>query len=150
MCYVGHMTVFKWTAFVIGAVTILLLLAALLFRLVVNPAVMEEIRANPNGDEAREAMILTYDDRTLPVNYLREGNQVFMGVDGPWWRSFQGDGKPVTMVIKGETLTGHGIVVLDDDDYVEEVFSRLRPTAPEWLPLWLNGRLVVITLSEAG
>lgn len=149
MCYVGHMTVFKWTGIVVGALAILLTLATLFFRLVINPAVMEEIRTNPTGDEAREAMILTYDDRTLPVNYLREGNLVFMGVDGPWWRSFQGDGKALTMVIKGETLTGHGVVVLDDDRYVEDVFSRLRPTAPDWLPLWLNGRLVVITLSEA-
>jgi hypothetical protein len=26
------------------------------------------------------------------------------------------------------------------------VFARLRPKVPSWLPLWLNGKLVVITL----
>ena len=29
-----------------------------------------------------------------------------------------------------------------------QVFLKLRPTAPKWLPAWLNGKLVVITLAE--
>lgn len=144
------MTLLKRTGIVIGVLAVLLILGLIFFRSVVNPAVMEEIRTNPDGEEAQIAMILSFDDKTIPVNYLREGNLVFMGVDGPWWRNFQGEGKAVSMVIRGETLTGHGVVVLDNDDYVVDVFSRLRPTAPEWLPLWLNGKLVVITLSEAG
>ncbi len=144
------MKVRKWSAIFLGVVAIFLALAILTFRFVVNPAVMGEIRTNPNGDEAKEAMLITFDGQTLPVNYLREGNQVFMGVDGRWWRSFQGEGLPVTMLIQGETLKGHGVVIEDDPAYVEDVFSRLRPTAPEWLPAWLNGKLVVITLSEPG
>ena len=144
------MTLLKRTGIVIGVLAVLLILGLIFFRSVVNPAVMDEIRNNPDGEEAQIAMILSFDDKTIPVNYLREGNLVFMGVDGPWWRSFKGEGKAVSMVIRGETLTGHGVVVLDNDDYVVDVFSRLRPTAPDWLPLWLNGKLVVITLSEAG
>ena len=52
------------------------------------------------------------------------------------------------MIIRGLEFRGHGRVVLDDPTYVEDVFSRLRPTVPEWLPDWLNGKLVVITLTE--
>jgi hypothetical protein len=137
----------KRTGLVISAVAVLLGAAALFFSLVVNPAMMEEIRSNPTGEEAQEAMLLTYEGKTLPVNYLKEGNTVFMGVDGRWWRAFTGDAVPVYMLIQGETYAGYGVAVLDDPAYVKDVFSRLRPTAPTWLPDWLQGKLVVITIT---
>ena len=143
------MTALKWTGIVIGAFTLLLGSAALFFSLVINPAVMNEIRTNPTGQEAQEAMLLTFEGRTLPVNYLKEGNTVFMGVDGRWWRTFTGEGKPVSMLIQGEIYNGQAVVVLDDPAYAEEVFSRLRSTAPEWLPTWLQGKLVVITINPS-
>ena len=114
-----------------------------------NAQVAEDIRANPDGERARRTMLLTLaDGRMYPVNYLVEDNLVFMGIDGRWWREFTEDGAPVEMYIRGNTLTGHGRVVLDDQAYVDDVFARLRPTAPAWLPAWLNGKLVVITLDE--
>ena len=143
------MTALKWTAIIIGTLAALSGGAALFFNLVINPAVVEEIRTNPTGDEAEEAMLLTFQGKTLPVNYLKENNTVYMAVDGRWWRAFTGDGMPVSMLIQGETYKGHGIVVLDDPAYVEDVFSRLRPTAPEWLPAWLNGKLVVIEINTS-
>ena len=141
------MKALKWTGIVISAFALFLGAAALFFSLIVNPAMIEEIRTNPTGEEAQEAMILTFEGRTLPVNYRKEGNTVFMGVDGRWWRAFSGDGIPVTMFVQGVTYNGHGVVVLDDPTYVADVFSRLRPTAPDWLPDWLNGKLVVITIN---
>lgn len=122
------------------------------FSQVINPAMAKELRTNPTGEEAQEAMLLTVAGKTRPVNYLKEGNTVYMGVDGRWWREFQGNGAPVSMLIQGVAYNGHGVVVLDDQAYVDEVFARLRPTAPEWLPDWLNGKLVVITIaaSEVG
>ena len=50
------------------------------------------------------------------------------------------------MLIQGERLSGRARVVLDDQAYVDEIFARLRLKAPNWLPAWLNGKLVVITL----
>ncbi len=143
------MKIFKWTGFLLGTLAILVGAAALFFSLVVNPAVMNEIQTNPTGEEAQEAMLLTFEGTTLPVNYLKEGDRVYMGVDGRWWRAFTGEGLPVSMLIQGQTFTGHGAVVLDDPAYVSEIFSRLRPTAPAWLPAWLNGKLVVIELDAA-
>lgn len=143
------MTVLKWTVIVVGVLAIFLGAAALFFSLVVNPAVMEEIRSNPSGEEAQEAMLLTFEGKTLPVNYLKEGNTVFIGVDGRWWRAFTGDAAPVSVLIQGETYKGHGVAVLDDPAYVKGVFSRLRPTAPEWLPAWFQGKLVVITIAAS-
>ncbi len=114
-----------------------------------NARVAEDIRQNPDGDRAARSMLLTLEDGTMyPVNYLVEDGKVFMGIDGLWWRVFVDDAKPVTMFIKGQTYTGSALAVLDDPAYVKDIFSRLRPTVPKWLPDALNGKLVVITLDE--
>ena len=91
-------------------------------------------------------MLLTFPDgRQLPVNYLREGDKVFAGADGRWWRAFRDGGAPVTMLIQGQTLSGHATLELDDQAYIDDVFARLRPAA-SWVPQWLDAKLVVITL----
>ena len=123
-------------------------LAGVVFGLIVNPIVSSELRNNPNGEEAREAMLFTFEDRTLPVNYLKEGNKVYIGVDGGWWRAFAGKGIPVSMLIIGETYKGFGELAPDDPVYIKNVFSKLRPTTPDWLPSWLHAQLVVITLDS--
>ena len=114
-----------------------------------NARVVADMMANPQGERAARSMLITLaNGDEYPVNYLHEGNLVFMGIDGRWWREFVGEGQPVTMWIKGDIYVGHAKTVLDDQAYVDDVFSRLRPTAPAWLPDWLNGKLVVITLTE--
>ena len=137
----------KWS-FIVGALGALLIAAYLLHaKFVTNPRVVEEILNRPEGARAGIVMLLTFPDgRQIPVNYLREGNKVFAGADGGWWRAVRDGGARVSMVIRGETLSGHAVAVLDDSDYTHDVFSRLRPTVPTWLPDWLNGKLVVITL----
>ena len=48
-----------------------------------NTKVAKDLRLNPNGERAELVMLLTFQDgRELPVNYLREGDQVFVGADG--------------------------------------------------------------------
>jgi len=114
----------------------------------INARVMAEIKTNPQGDRAARTMIVTLaDGRIYPVNYLKEDDRVFMGIDGRWWRVFQGEGQPVDMLIKNQRFSGRGRVVLDNQAYVDQVFSRLRPKVPSLLPSWLNGRLVVIELA---
>ena len=115
---------------------------------VVNPAVVAEITAQPEGSMAARVTVLTLPSgRVLPANYLVEDNRVFIGVDGLWWREFR-EPSPVTLLVKGENLEGSGEVILDDPDYTADVFSRLRPTVPWWLPDFLNGKLLVITLTS--
>lgn len=128
---------------------LLVLIAAYLIyaRTVINPRVVAELRANPEGSRAARAMLITLaDGRVFPVNYLREGNRIFMGIDGFWWRAFTGTGAPVTLLIQGSTYTGHARAILDQPEYTQDVFRRLRPSTPEWLPDRLNGKLVVVTL----
>ena len=115
-----------------------------------NQRVERELRADPDGSTARRVMMVSLPDgRSLPVNYLREDGLVFIGVDGFWWRQFTGEGQPVEMFIRGERVNGHAKTVLGRPDYVSDIFKRLRPKVPAWLPSWLNGKLIVIEVSDA-
>ena len=112
-----------------------------------NRRVVREIENDPQGERARRVMLLGLPNgRALPVNYLREGEQVFAGADGPWWRVLRDGNARVTVTIQGEELTGRARVVFDDPDYKRSVFARLRPGVPQWLPAWLDAHLVVIDL----
>lgn len=141
----------KWLLIVSGAVVGLLLVLWLGMRayyaFVVNDQVAQELIENPQGDRARLVMLLTFPDgRELPVNYLREGNQVFVGADGRWWREFREGNIPVKVFIQGEQYGGRGRAILDDPEYTRSVFERLRPNVPDWLPDWLDAYLIVIDL----
>ena len=115
-----------------------------------NQRVERELRADPEGSTARRVMMVSLPDgRSLPVNYLREDELVFIVVDGFWWRQFTGEGQAVEMFIRGELVNGHAKAVLDRPAYVSEIFKRLRPKVPAWLPSWLNGKLIVIEVSDA-
>jgi len=114
---------------------------------VVNPRVAAELIEAPDGPRAARVMLLTLpDERVIPVNYLREGPLVFAGADGPWWRDILAGDVPVQLLIRGETLYGLANVVEDDPAYKADVFDRLRPDVPDWLPDWANAKLVVVTL----
>jgi len=112
---------FKWIA--LGLIA--LIVAILGYRYAVmddtNARVAAEIRQNPDGERAAETMLVTLaDGRMYPVNYLREENLVFMGIDGWWWREFTGAGQPITLHIQGEDYVGHAKTVVDDPDYTAE------------------------------
>jgi hypothetical protein len=140
----------KWIVFVLIAVLITPVVYGIYSSDGTNARVLEEIRKNPQGQLAQRTMSVTLaDGRTLPVNYLREDRLVFIGIDGLWWREFVGDGQLVKMLIQGETLCGRAIAALNDPEYTAHIFSRLRPKVPSWLPDWLNGKLVVITVLDA-
>ena len=114
-----------------------------------NPDVARELRSEPDGVRAGRVMLMTIDDRkTIPVNYLREGNQVFIGADGPWWREMRDKVQPVTLLIRGEIFAGRARAISGQPRFTKEVFKRLRPDTPRWLPDWLNGVLVVIELAD--
>jgi hypothetical protein len=136
----------KW---LIGLVLALVLLGAgyaFYMARIGNPRAITELRDLPDGARAQRVTLITLPDgRTLPVNYLREADTVYLGADGRWWRQLRG-GAAVTLLIRGETYTGQAKPIEHDQGYTNEVFARLRPNAPAWLPDWLNGVLVVISL----
>ena len=144
------MTWLKWPLIILGILAAALLALRAYSLLVGNPRVVAELRNDPQGERAGIVMLLELPDgRALPVNYRRESDQVFAGADGRWWRPLRDGNAPVTMLIRGETLTGKARVVLDDPAYKKDVFDRLRPTVPKWLPEWLDAHLVVIDIDPA-
>jgi hypothetical protein len=110
--------------------------------LIANPRVERELREQPNGERARKVMLITLPSgRTIPVNYLREGEVVYAGADGRWWHELRGEGARVELLVRGETLVGRARAIEDDPDHRADVFSRLRPKAPKF-----TGTLVQIDL----
>jgi len=129
-----------------AALTLLVVGIALYFEHVANPRVVRELLDDPNGERAQKVMLLTLPSGLrIPVNYLREGDRVYAGADCSWWKELVGEGLPVTLVVRGETLSGRARAVLDDAAYTKDVFSKLRPSA---LPGF--GTLVEVRLDSAG
>ncbi|MCG8413998.1 MAG: hypothetical protein MI746_07245 [Pseudomonadales bacterium] len=111
-----------------------------------NSRTVQELQENPQGEQAQRVMLLTLPTgRTVPVNYLREGNTVFAASDFSWWKQIARNGSSVEMLIQGNKLTGVAQISLDDE-YTYDVFTRLRPDAPTWASRLMRTRLVVITL----
>lgn len=138
-------TVWAMKYLVIGAVCVGALVAAgfvLMGSGLLNRGVIRELREEPEGERAQKVMLLTLPSgKSIPVNYLRDGGVVYAGADFPWWRELRGEGEEVSVLIRGETLQGHGRAVEDDPLLRRSVFERLRPTAPRW-----TGTLVEIRL----
>ena len=126
--------VMKWVLIGLAVVVLLVLFylgGVAYYSLVVNDQVKKELTQSPDGERAEIVMLMTFPDgHQLPMSYLREGNQVFVGVDGRWWRAFREGNVPVTLFIKGEELKGRARVVLDDPQYTKDVFMRCDPMYP--------------------
>ncbi len=132
---------------IVAAVPVLLVVGYWLYMVqVANPRVVRELVEHPNGERAQKSMLLTLPSgRRIPVNYLREDQMVYAGADGRWWKELEGDGSPVTLLVRGETLRGTARSVVDDPAYTQKVFKKLRPDAIEGF-----GTLVEIRLDAAG
>jgi len=112
------------------------------FDQIANRRVTRELIENPDGERAQIAMLLTLPSgRRIPVNYLREDGMVYAAADGTWWRELVGEGFPVTLVVRGETLAGLGRAVLNDPAYTQRIFARLRPNAIEGFGMLVEIRL---------
>lgn len=109
---------------------------------IANPRVARELVEQPDGERARKVMLITLPSgRRIPVNYLHQDGFVYAGADGRWWRALRGDGQPVTLLIRGETLSGRARAIVDDPAYTERIFAALRPNAIEGFGTLVEVRL---------
>ncbi len=128
----------------VAAIALVVLVAAYLVyaATVVNPRVERELREDPSSARARKVMLITLPSgKTIPVNYLRDGQTVYAAADGRWWRELSGAGARVEVLVQGETLVGQARAIEDEPERRSQIFDRLRPTAPK-----IFGTLVQIEL----
>ncbi len=132
--------------FLLGGLSIFLLGSSLAGCAVRNPMVLQEIERNPNAFRAERTLILTLPTgERFPVNYLREGDVIYLGADGRWWRNFIEPGT-VSLFVRGDTVEGVARAVRDRPELRKRVFKILRPQLPSWLPQWVGGVLVQVDL----
>ena len=122
--------VLRIVAIVVAAGVLFVLAGIAWYSWIANPRVARELVEEPDGERAAKVMLLRLPSgREIPVNYLREGDVVYAGADGRWWKELEGEGFDVEVLIRGERLQGLGRAVLDDPDHRADVFTRLRPKA---------------------
>jgi len=135
----------KYVPIVVGALLVIFAGYAIFVTWVGNPSVVSELRKNPDGARARRVMLITLPSgRTIPVNYLREDETVYAAADGRWWQQLRGQGAPVKLLVRGETLLGHARAIEDEPDHRSAIFDRLRPNAPK-----LFGTLIQVDLAPS-
>ena len=97
-----------------------------------HPLVPVILQSERHGLLSDGVMLITLKKRdsagmkTFPVDYLREGNMVYIGSDSGWWKHLEG-GAEVTMLIQGTEYTGWATPILDDPERSSAGFKKLRP-----------------------
>ncbi len=135
----------KYVAIVAAALLVIFAGYAIFVTWIGNHWVVSELRKDPDGARARRVMLITLPSgRIIPVNYLREDDRVYAAADGRWWKSLRGQGAPVELLVRGETLVGHARAIEDEPDHRSAIFDRLRPSAPK-----LFGTLIQIDLAPS-
>ncbi|NOT57746.1 MAG: hypothetical protein HOP18_24335 [Deltaproteobacteria bacterium] len=81
---------------------------------------------------------------TFPVDYLREGDVVYVGSDSAWWQHLRG-GAAVRLLIQGTDLVGWATPIVDDPDRARKGFQKLRPWTYK-RALWSGAVFVEIQL----
>jgi deazaflavin-dependent oxidoreductase (nitroreductase family) len=92
---------------------------------IANPFVRLILRSPLHGMMSAAVLLITYRGRksgreyTLPVQYVQDGNHVYIVPGYPekktWWHNLKG-GMNVRLTLKGETLPGNGILLNHETD----------------------------------
>jgi hypothetical protein len=118
-----------------------------------NPLVSTILRSEQHGLLSDGVMLITMKERdssemkTFPVDYLREGNTIYIGSDFGWWKHLE-DGAEVHMLIKGTELVGWATPVIDDPERNIAGFKKLRPWTYKRAE-WTGAVFVEVTIKSA-
>ena len=85
----------------------------------VNPALRLLLHSPAHGLASARLALITYSGRksgreyTIPVFYRDKGEEVTIAVGWPerkvWWRNLTGEGAPVRLLVRGQTVRGHAV-----------------------------------------
>lgn len=99
---------------------------------VVNPLLKLLLRSPLHGPVSDHLAPLTVTGRkageyTFPAGYERENDTVYVTSHGTnWWKNLRQGGQEVTVVLRGERLTGHVTVEEDDRAVAGSVYDVLQ------------------------
>ena len=97
-----------------------------------HPLVTTILQSEQHPLLSGRTMLLTLKNRetaqmkTFPVNYLREGDMVYIGSDFGWEKHLVG-GAEVRMLIQAREFVGWATPILDDPERSSAGFKKLRP-----------------------
>ena len=132
---------------VLVGITVVVLVAA-------NPLVSAILRSEQHGLLSDGVMLISMqkrdssDMKTFPVDYLREGNTLYIGSDFGWWKHLEG-GAEVRMLIKGTEVVGWAMPILDDPERSLAGFKKLRPSTYKRAQ-WTGAVFIEVEIKEAG
>jgi hypothetical protein len=86
----------------------------------------------------------TSDLITFPVDYLRNGDIVYVGCDSAWWKHLKG-GAEVRLLIQGTEHVGWATPIVNEPERSREGFKKLRPWTYK-RALWSEAVFVEIQL----
>jgi hypothetical protein len=110
------------------------------------------LRSGQHALLSSHIMLMTLEKRdtsdliAFPVDYLREGNTVYVGSDSAWWKHLEG-GAQVRMLIEGNEVAGWATPILDDPARIEAGFKKLRPWTYK-RALWSGAVFVEIQIRD--
>lgn len=101
---------------------------------IANPFVRLILRSPLHGLFSAALLLITYRGRksgkeyTLPVEYVQDGKRIYIIPGWPekktWWRNLKG-GLPVKLTLRGQEVTGNGIVLEQPKD-AEEILHGAK------------------------
>ncbi len=97
-----------------------------------NPLVTTILQSEQHALLSGRTMLITLKSRetaqmkTFPVNYLREGEMVYIGSDFGWEKHLVG-GAEVRLLIQAREFVGWATPILDDPKRSGAGFRKLRP-----------------------
>ena len=124
------------------------------FIAVYNPVVTTILESEQHRLLSGRTMLITMENRetsqmkTFPVNYLREGETVYIVSDFGWEKHLAG-GAEVRMLIQGTEIVGWATPVLDDPTRSSAAFKKLRPWTYKGAE-WAGSVFVEVKIQDVG
>ncbi len=91
----------------------------------VNPALKALLRSPAHRLASGRLALITYTGRksgrehTIPTFFRDKGDEITIAVGWPdrkvWWRNLTGEGGPVALLVRGETVHGHAIATREGE-----------------------------------
>jgi hypothetical protein len=111
-------------------------LPAWLYRYLINPLMKSLLRSRFHGRVSHVLMLLRFKGRksgkeySIPVGYLRDGEEFTVMTESPWWKNLQ-NGAEVQLLVQGETIQGRAFAKTDRSEVAQAVMNEIEERGPE-------------------